>query len=88
MKTSAYSVQYDVLRNWLKAQREAKGLTLREVATLMDCHHSVIGKIEQARRKIDAVELVEYCEVLGVDPHEAIAMVLQSLHSKPGLKMP
>ena len=79
MKTSSYSPQYTKLRAWLKAQREARGLSLREAANKVGRHHSVIGKMEQNRRKIEIVEFVEYCQALGIDPHEGIDVLLTSI---------
>ncbi len=50
-------------------------MSLREVAELVGRHHSVIGKMEQDRRKIDVVEYVEYCLALGIDPKEGLSIV-------------
>ncbi len=80
MKSSPYSPQYEKLRIWLKKQREASGLTLREASLAMGRHHSVLGKMEQDRRKIEILEFVRYCQVLGVDPHEGLDILIQSLH--------
>ncbi|MDR7089219.1 MULTISPECIES: hypothetical protein [unclassified Cellvibrio] len=42
-------------------------------------HHSVLGKMEQDRRKIEVLEFVRYCQVLGVDPHDGLEIVINSL---------
>lgn len=78
MKTSSYSPQYDKLRAWLREAREKRGLTLRDAADLVGRHHSVIGKLEQNRRRIDVLEYVEYCSALGIDPHEGIDILLKN----------
>lgn len=78
MKNTIYSEKYSKIRGWLKLQRERKGLTHRQLAELLDRHHSIVGKIEQSRRKIDIMEFLEYCEVLDADPHEAISLLLES----------
>lgn len=80
MKSSPYSPHYEKLRIWLKKQREASGLTLREASLAMGRHHSVLGKMEQDRRKIEVLEFVRYCQVLGVDPHEGLDILIKSLH--------
>lgn len=72
MKPSAYSSNYDKLRAWLKSEREERGLSLREVSEKWGRHHSIVGKLEQNRRRIDIIEYVEYCRVLGADPHEGL----------------
>lgn len=76
MKPSAYSPNYDKLRAWLKSQREEKGLSLRAVSEVLGIHHSIVGKLEQNRRRIDIFEFVEYCRVLGVDPHEGLDILI------------
>lgn len=78
MKTSPYSPQYEELRSWLKREREKKQLTLRDVAAIVGRHHSIIGKLEQSSRKIDIVEFVEYCDALGIDPHEGLSLIQAS----------
>ena len=82
MKNSVYSPHYDKLRVWLKNQRVEKGLTLRDLSTLTGIHHSIFGKIEQGRRRIDLVEFVEYCQALGADPQEGILIILSSMKGK------
>lgn len=42
-------------------------------------HHSVIGKMEQDRRKIEVLEFVQYCRALGIDPHEGLDVLIASL---------
>ncbi|WP_050977118.1 helix-turn-helix transcriptional regulator [Cellvibrio sp. BR] len=79
MKSSPYSSHYEKLRIWLKKHREASGLTLREASLAMGRHHSVLGKMEQDRRKIEVLEFVRYCQVLGVDPHEGLDVLIDSI---------
>lgn len=78
MKPSVYSPNYDKLREWLKSCREEKGLTLRDASEEWGRHHSIVGKLEQNRRRIDIIEFVEYCRVLGVDPHEGLEILIAS----------
>ncbi len=82
MKTSLYSPHYDKLRVWLKSQREKQSLSLREVSERWGRHHSVLGKIEQARRKIEIVEFIELCEVLDIDPHDGLSVLYESIKKK------
>lgn len=79
MKPSPYSPQYDKLRSWMKKRREESGLSLRDAAKVMGRHHSVLGKMEQDRRKIEILEFVSYCKVIGADPHEGIDLLVKSL---------
>lgn len=76
MKPSSYSPHYDKLRTWMKQKREESGLSLRAVADIVGRHHSVVGKMEQDRRKIELMEFVAYCEAIGADPHEGLSIIL------------
>ena len=80
MKISAYSTQYEKLRAWMRQRREDSGLSLRAASVEMDRHHSVIGKMEQYRRRIDILEFVEYCHVVGADPHEGLQLIIDSMN--------
>lgn len=64
-----------MLTGWLKTQREAKGLSMRELADKMDIPHSFIGKVEQRERKLDVIEYIAYCEALGISPTEGIKLI-------------
>ncbi len=81
MRPSSYSKQYKDLRTWLREKREEQGLSIRAVAEILQRHHSVIGKLEQDRRRIDIIELLEYCRAVDADPHEAIDLLEHSLDS-------
>ena len=81
MKTSVYSPHYDKLRLWLKAHREEQSLSLRDVSEKWGKHHSILGKIEQARRKIELVEFIELCQILEVDPLEGISVIMKSMNT-------
>jgi ribosome-binding protein aMBF1 (putative translation factor) len=82
MYRSLYSNCYDSLRSWLRDKRQEKGLSIRALAEMLERHHSIVGKIEQSRRKIDVVEFVEYCRVLNVDPHEGLDVIISHIDGK------
>lgn len=79
MKSSPYSPHYEKLQTWLKEQREKSGYSQREVSEILNRHHSIIGKLEQGRKKIELLEFVKYCQVLRADPHEGLALLMHSL---------
>lgn len=74
MKT-IYSPQSQRLSEWLRLQREARGLTMRQAAELINKPHSFIGEIEVGQRRLDIVEFVWYCELLGFDPVEGLNQI-------------
>lgn len=60
--------------------RQEQDLSLRDIAQITGRHHSVYGKMEQGRRRIDVVEFVEYCHVLNVNPQEGLNVIIKSLN--------
>lgn len=85
MKSSPYSPHYEKLQAWLKEQRRKSGYSQREASEILNRHHSIVGKIEQCRKKIELLEFVKYCEVLGADPQEGLALLIQSLREEAQL---
>jgi transcriptional regulator with XRE-family HTH domain len=63
---SIYSPESQCLSKWLRQQREAKGLTMRQAAELIGKPHSFIGKIEVGQRRLDVVEFIWYCQNTGI----------------------
>lgn len=61
----------------MKQKREESGLSLRAVAEILGRHHSVVGKLEQDRRKVEILEFVAYCQAIGADPHEGLDIIIQ-----------
>lgn len=72
MLKSIYTKESDALRAWLKIRRKEKGLSQRKLASLLDIHHSIIGKIETGERQVNVVELIIFCKELEADPVEII----------------
>ena len=74
-KKTIHSANYKKLLRWLKSERKSKTLTMRELASKISVHHSIIWNIENAERRLDVVEYVNYCKALGVDAHIGISML-------------
>jgi transcriptional regulator with XRE-family HTH domain len=75
MKKSLNSPAHLKLLHWLKAKREERRLTMREMAEILGIPHSFIGKTEQGERRLDVVEYLQYCKALGADPVEGLAAI-------------
>jgi len=76
MEKTIYTDSYRALLQWLRAKRSVSGLTMREVAKRLGVHHSWIGKIELGDRRLDLVEYVRFCRIVGADPHDGLDLVL------------
>jgi transcriptional regulator with XRE-family HTH domain len=77
MKT-LYSPESEKLGNWLREQREAKGLTMRQAGNLLDKPHSFVAKTETGQRRLDVIEFAWYCRLLGFDATEGLNLLLEA----------
>jgi len=66
MRKSRFSRQYRRLLEELRAARIHAGLTQTEVAAKFGAHASFVSKAESGERRLDVVELAEFCKVYGV----------------------
>lgn len=57
----------------LKSYREQKSITQVELAARLDKPQSYISKFESGERRLDFVEVLEICEVIGVEPEQLIS---------------
>ena len=75
MEKTIYNPDYEALILWLKTARKSSGLTMRDLCQLLDCSIGYVQKIENGLHRIDALQLVRYCEAIGVDAHEGIKIL-------------
>ncbi len=75
MEKTIYNRDYERLIEWLKAARKSSGLTMRDLCKLLDCSLGYVQKIENGLHRIDALQLVRYCEAVGADIHEGIQLL-------------
>ena len=66
MQKSRHTAQYERLLSHLRDTRERAGLTQAEAAKHFGAHASFISKIEAGERRIDVVELAQFCRLYGV----------------------
>jgi transcriptional regulator with XRE-family HTH domain len=63
------------LMKWLLDARHASGMNMREVAAKLKVPHSWVGKVELGDRRLDVLEYVRYCQVLGADAKKGLDVV-------------
>lgn len=73
-----YQTRYLQLVDALINARKKAGLTQVQVAIQLSKPQSYIAKVEGSDRKLDVVEFVALCEVIGQDPSELIKQLQQS----------
>jgi transcriptional regulator with XRE-family HTH domain len=66
MPKSRHSVRYQRLVQVLRAARHEAGLTQVQAASCFHTHASFISKVESGERRIDAVELADFCKIYGI----------------------
>lgn len=52
----------------IKEKRLERGYSLRELAQIMDYHHSTIGKVENGMVDLPQSRIVQFANVLGTTP--------------------
>jgi transcriptional regulator with XRE-family HTH domain len=67
--------KYQKLLAWLKEERLSRGLSVRDLALLIDEPFQFVSKIETGQRKLNIYEYVQYCESLNLDPVEGLAIL-------------
>lgn len=66
MKKSRHSKKYADVLHVLRETRKEAGITQVEVAQKFGAHASFISKVESGERRIDVVELAEFCRHYGI----------------------
>ena len=80
MKT-VHTSEYKKLLTWLRERRKDKGLTMRALAQTLMIPHSWIGKVEIGERRLDIVEFVKVCRVMGADPHAGLSLLESNMRA-------
>jgi transcriptional regulator with XRE-family HTH domain len=66
-RKSLYSSEYERFLQLLRKAREAAGLTQIEAARRLNRPQSFVSKCESGERRVDVVELVQFCRVYGTN---------------------
>ena len=64
-----------LLLKWLRDAREKQGMTMRDVAAVLKLPHSWVGKVEAGDRRLDVLEFIKYCQVIGADPIKGLKLL-------------
>jgi transcriptional regulator with XRE-family HTH domain len=67
--------KYQKLLAWLKEERLSRGLSVRDLALIIDEPFQFVSKIETGQRKLNIYEYVQYCEFLDLDPVEGLTIL-------------
>lgn len=66
MQKSVFSPQYTAFLKQLREARQRAGLSQEELAERLEQTQSFVSKCERGERRIDVIELRQFCLALGV----------------------
>jgi transcriptional regulator with XRE-family HTH domain len=64
--TSVFTPEYTLFLRHFHEARKSAGLSQEEAATRMGKPQSYISKCQTGERRVDVIELYNYCEALGI----------------------
>ena len=77
---SIYSRDYKVFLKLLRREREKAGLTQIDVAECLQQTQSFVSKCERGERRLDIIEVREFCRAIGIDL-KGFVTILESMLS-------
>ncbi|WP_375280900.1 helix-turn-helix domain-containing protein [Pseudooctadecabacter sp.] len=75
MEKTIWSTGHLALCQSLVGSRKHAGLGQKDLADRLDCHQSLVARIESVQRRIDVVEFIVLSRALGFDLTEVLAIV-------------
>ena len=75
MEKSIHSRKYAAFLETLRRVREERGLIQSELANRLGATQSFVSKCERGERRLDVVELIHWCEALGMPWVEFAALL-------------
>lgn len=72
---------YRVMTNLLREARLRANFSQAEVAKAWGKTQSVQSKIERGERRLDLIQFIEYCEILGISPEDELSRLLAMLRA-------
>ena len=70
-----------ILQQWLTEQRQAKNLSLEQLADRLNKPFSYVQDIESGQYQLDVVEYLFYCKALDINPNHGIELIQSNLTS-------
>jgi transcriptional regulator with XRE-family HTH domain len=82
MAKSLHTPEYEYFRSLLVAARERSGLTQADVSARLGHPQSFVSKYERGERRLDAVEFVQVCIALGIEPQTIVVDIQAWIHER------
>ncbi len=71
----------DALVELLREARELRAVSQRDLSHRLGQDFTYIAKIELGRRRLDVVELIEICFILGIEPAEFVERLASEMRA-------
>lgn len=78
MDKKLYRKRYEKFVDVLKVERTCCRITQEELAKKLGVTQTYISKIERGDRRIDVIELMEYCKATGI----SLSILIQKIESR------
>lgn len=78
MPRDLHSPRYQALRESIRAERKARGLSQVQVAKALGRPQSYVADFERRERRIDVVEYLALAEAIGFDPLAVLSAVMKA----------
>lgn len=72
---SIFDERYKMLIKELVSVRNAKNISQRELAKLANVSHCYVGRIETRERRLDLIEFIDLCKVLGLSKKDTLDLI-------------
>ena len=76
---STHSAAYRRMLDLIIQARKRAGLTQQDMAAKLNRPQSFVSKVELGERRLDVIEFLELCRVMGADPYR----LLRELNARP-----
>ena len=72
MKKSIFTREYALLLELLKSARENAGVTQVDLGERLGATQTFVSKVERGERRLDLIELREFCRAIGLSLGEFV----------------
>jgi transcriptional regulator with XRE-family HTH domain len=83
MEKSIFTREYDVLRSLLREVRRRCGVTQVDLAARLNETQSFVSKCERGERRLDLVQLAEFCRALNLPLIDFVQEYQQRCRPRP-----
>lgn len=82
MEKSVFNQDYTLFLALLRSTRKSAGLTQKQVAARLKQTQSFVSKCERGERRIDIIELLAFCQAIGIPAEEFVRQLKQMLKQR------